>query len=614
MASSVNITSTANTNTGNVGTRATGTTAASIAATAAATVATTVITRHNKLLGLQGGITGQYYHLTQLEYIELSNWIDNIVLSDDGSIETSNDIWINSNSSSLCLGANKDVSVFFDGTNLNINIDNPSDIGPRIKLNDDVDILGELTVENITGTMTLKTGSIIDSSGIIDFDNENLITTGNLTVDGNVLLGGDSFSPSIGIGLNNPSSTTGIDILVNNTGLTIGVDMDFRYFGSGISAIGFRSAVLSSSSNDNAIIDAFRAEGTQWFQDNTGGTYTTVGAKGVVKDDSSRTYIGTGSFQMYAGNFYIQNLSGNWSSNPTVTTCDIYLGLASVPTFGGNHTHWSLFSNSGNSRIRGDLQIDADNKGIIFGDGQNSSIKYNATHLVVSTRDAGVGNLYLDGAAELRMRNISSGNNGLLGYSTVPTHIFSLTRQESPGAGTTSLASFAGIGFVPGVSAPGTGYKVFISSVGNLGIGTTIPVSKFHVVDTVTTDVRGCVSSQHSTDVFSARYITRKSRGSHASPTIVLTGDVLGEMLFSAYDGSNYLQMGSILTKATGTVSLNRIPTEMQIWTATNASPSVITKRMTVTNTGNVQINSSSALLQVLLRDLYQRLVGYSLG
>jgi hypothetical protein len=107
---------------------------------------TTVIPSHNDLLKIQGGTKGSYYHLTKSEHQELTNWINNITLNSDGSIETTNDIWINS--SFLYFGSNKDVKVYFDGNNFNIDLDNPSDIGPRIKLNDDVDILGGLEVSN----------------------------------------------------------------------------------------------------------------------------------------------------------------------------------------------------------------------------------------------------------------------------------------------------------------------------------------------------------------------------------------------------------------------------------------------------------------------------------
>jgi len=39
---------------------------------------------HNELSGLQGGAVDEFYHLTENEYAELSEWIDNVVLGNDG--------------------------------------------------------------------------------------------------------------------------------------------------------------------------------------------------------------------------------------------------------------------------------------------------------------------------------------------------------------------------------------------------------------------------------------------------------------------------------------------------------------------------------------------------
>lgn len=43
---------------------------------------------HNDLSGLQGGASGEYYHLLAAEYTELNAWLDDIVLSDGGAILT----------------------------------------------------------------------------------------------------------------------------------------------------------------------------------------------------------------------------------------------------------------------------------------------------------------------------------------------------------------------------------------------------------------------------------------------------------------------------------------------------------------------------------------------
>lgn len=44
------------------------------------------ISNHNDLSAIQGGTTNEYYHLTSSEHSELSNWLDNVSLSTDGTI------------------------------------------------------------------------------------------------------------------------------------------------------------------------------------------------------------------------------------------------------------------------------------------------------------------------------------------------------------------------------------------------------------------------------------------------------------------------------------------------------------------------------------------------
>ena len=44
----------------------------------------TAVQNHNDLSNLQGGTTDQYYHLLLIEYTELSEWLDNVTLGNDG--------------------------------------------------------------------------------------------------------------------------------------------------------------------------------------------------------------------------------------------------------------------------------------------------------------------------------------------------------------------------------------------------------------------------------------------------------------------------------------------------------------------------------------------------
>ena len=77
-----------------------------------------------------------------------------------------------------------------------------------------------------------------------------------------------------------------------------------------------------------------------------------------------------------------------------------------------------------------------------------------------------------------------------------------------------------------------------------------------------------------------------KSRGTYASPSVITTGDYLGEIVGYGHDGSNYIRSASIRFKSAGTITGTRIPSQIEFWTSTNATPSVETLRGTISNTG----------------------------
>ena len=129
-------------------------------------------------------------------------------------------------------------------------------------------------------------------------------------------------------------------------------------------------------------------------------------------------------------------------------------------------------------------------------------------------------------------------------------------------------------------------YYMYLTSRGFLGLGTSSPATIIHAASTITTSPRGIMSSQHNDDTSSARFHGRKSRGTPTVPTVVVTGDKLSGWVASGYDGVAYQEMSGIFQVVTGTVGNNRVPTALEIWTATDATPSVLTKRIAIDNTG----------------------------
>lgn len=105
--------------------------------------------------------------------------------------------------------------------------------------------------------------------------------------------------------------------------------------------------------------------------------------------------------------------------------------------------------------------------------------------------------------------------------------------------------------------------------------------------------LRACVSKEgnylsyaNSDDTTSRSLSFYKSRGTNAVPLTIVTGDVLGTISAFGHDGTNYLDMAGIEFVSSGTVLGTRIPTQINFYTATNATPSVKTVRGNIDNAG----------------------------
>ncbi len=119
------------------------------------------------------------------------------------------------------------------------------------------------------------------------------------------------------------------------------------------------------------------------------------------------------------------------------------------------------------------------------------------------------------------------------------------------------------------------------------GFGLSTPTqfptgARIAAASTISTSPRGIISAQFSSDTVAALAVLQKARGTVGTPVIITTGDILGQLIFSGFDGTSYLGMGGITCTSTGTIGTSRIPTTLTFQTATNANPSVPTTALTI--------------------------------
>lgn len=128
-----------------------------------------------------------------------------------------------------------------------------------------------------------------------------------------------------------------------------------------------------------------------------------------------------------------------------------------------------------------------------------------------------------------------------------------------------------------------TGTLNGITMIG-IGTGSTAPSTSLHVVDTGTATPRGITNDQYNAGTNSAQFNARKARGTFATPTTIVTGDVLARFIAWGHDGSNFIEGGNIRFTSSGTIAATRVPSQFEVWTSTDATPSVLTKALTIDN------------------------------
>ena len=143
--------------------------------------------------------------------------------------------------------------------------------------------------------------------------------------------------------------------------------------------------------------------------------------------------------------------------------------------------------------------------------------------------------------------------------------------------------------------------RLTILSDGKVGIGSTTPLEKLHVVSDDDDDVAILVQSfdnDTSSNYPSIKLV--RARGTQSSPSLVAAGDYLGGITFSGFLGStggdvytNYDTGAAILAKAGSTPSNadEDIPVDLEFWTSEDGSDANAQK-MIITSDGKVGIGT----------------------
>lgn len=98
------------------------------------------------------------------------------------------------------------------------------------------------------------------------------------------------------------------------------------------------------------------------------------------------------------------------------------------------------------------------------------------------------------------------------------------------------------------------------------------------------TDLGGVVENRHdNVPAFGAHHILARSRGTHAAPTTIVTGDTIGRFASFGYDGTEFVESTEITTSATGTIAAGKVPGQFVFSTADNATGALQTA-MTIDN------------------------------
>ena len=192
-----------------------------------------------------------------------------------------------------------------------------------------------------------------------------------------------------------------------------------------------------------------------------------------------------------------------------------------------------------------------------------------------------------DGAIDITTEVLSSSTISITtANDTNTSSVLALSRSNGTIAIPTTVADADDLGGISFSGHDGTGYQLssFITATAAGTVSTGIVPSRLLIGTTdatgvlatrVTVDDLGGLNALYGLNLISTSDAVegssllriRRSRGTSAARTTVLTGDNLSRIVSSGYDGANYVAAGSISVDTFGTVSTGIIPSTMSFST-----------------------------------------------
>ena len=166
--------------------------------------------------------------------------------------------------------------------------------------------------------------------------------------------------------------------------------------------------------------------------------------------------------------------------------------------------------------------------------------------------------------------------------------------RPGTGTGASSLHFFTGTTLTTGTTLQTSSEKMTILGNGNVGIGTTSPLSKLDIESTLADGTDGVLTLGRASNNSSGPiYYGYKSRGSQASKTIVQSGDETFSLAGRGYDGSNFITNSAISFGIDGTPGSTDIPGYIAFKTRIDGAGGALNEQMRITNAGNVGIGTT---------------------